>query len=59
MLLYRRRYRHPERTPKPGNLAEAEAIGSGLTPVYADLTDRIRQRASARFPRAIPTLRAS
>jgi uncharacterized protein YcbX len=39
MLLYRPRYRFPERTMKPGNLAEAEAIGSGLTAVYADLSD--------------------
>ena len=39
MLLYRPRYRYPERTTKPGNLAEAEAIGSGLTPVYGDLSD--------------------
>jgi uncharacterized protein YcbX len=39
MLLYRPRYRSPERTTKPGNLAEAEALGSGLTPVYADLGD--------------------
>ncbi|HWZ83694.1 MAG TPA: MOSC domain-containing protein [Terriglobales bacterium] len=38
-LLYRPRYRYPERTAKPGNLAEAEAIGSGLTPVYVDLSD--------------------
>lgn len=39
MLLYRPRYRYPERTTKPGNLAEAQAIGSGLTPVYGDLSD--------------------
>ena len=39
MLLYRPRYRYPERTLKPRNLAEAEAIGSGLTPIYADLSD--------------------
>ncbi len=39
MLLYRPRYRHPERTMKPGNLAEAEALGSGLTPVYEDFAD--------------------
>jgi len=39
MLLYRPRYRHPERTMKPGNLAEAEAIGPGLTPVYGDFSD--------------------
>jgi uncharacterized protein YcbX len=40
MLLYRPRYRHPE-SAKPGNLAEAEAIGSGLTPVYANLSDLV------------------
>jgi uncharacterized protein len=39
MLLYRPRYRHPERAAKPLNLAEAEAIGSGLNPVYADFRD--------------------
>jgi uncharacterized protein YcbX len=39
MLLYRPGYRHPERTAKPLNLAEAEASGSGSTPVYADLSD--------------------
>lgn len=39
MLLFRPRYRHPERATKPGNLAEAEAIGPGLTPVYADYSD--------------------
>lgn len=39
MVLYRPRYRHPERAMKPGNLAEAEAIGSGLTPLYGDSSD--------------------
>ena len=39
MLLYRARYRHPECAKKPVNLAEAEAIGTGLTPVYADLSN--------------------
>jgi uncharacterized protein YcbX len=39
MLLYRPTYRHPERMARPTNLAEAEAIGSGLTPVYADSAD--------------------
>lgn len=39
MLLYRPRYRHHERATKPGNLAEAEALGSGLTPVYGDFSD--------------------
>jgi hypothetical protein len=41
MLLYRPRYRYPERTTRPVNLAEAEATGSGLTPVYGDLSDFI------------------
>lgn len=39
MLLYRPRYRHPERTTKPENLAEAQALGPGVTPVYADFSD--------------------
>lgn len=39
MLLYQPRYRNPERMTKPANLAEAEAIGIGLTPVYADSAD--------------------
>jgi uncharacterized protein YcbX len=39
MLLYRPAYRHPEPMAKPTNLAEAEAIAPGLTPVYAGLTD--------------------
>ena len=41
MLLYRPRYRYPERTTKLGNLADAEAIGSALTSVYGDLSDLI------------------
>ena len=39
MLLYRPSYRHPERATKPDNLAEAEAIGPGLSPMYADLSE--------------------
>ena len=39
MILYRAKYRHPERMAKPGNLAEAEAVAPGATPVYADLSD--------------------
>ncbi len=39
MLLYRPAYRHPERMARPTNLDEAEALGSGLTPVYADSAD--------------------
>jgi uncharacterized protein YcbX len=39
MLLYQPRYRYPERMTRPANLAEAEAIAPGLTPVYPDSTD--------------------
>lgn len=39
MLLHRPRYRHPERTTKPVNLVDAEAMGSGVTPVYANFSD--------------------
>ena len=39
MLLYQPRFRNPERMAKPPNLAEAEAIAPGLTPVYADAAD--------------------
>jgi uncharacterized protein YcbX len=39
MLLYQPRFRHPERMTEPSNLAEAEAIAPGLTPVYADAAD--------------------
>jgi MOSC N-terminal beta barrel domain len=39
LLLYQPRYRNPERMTKPANLAEAEAIAPGLTPVYADSMD--------------------
>jgi uncharacterized protein YcbX len=39
MLLYQPRYRNPEGMTKPANLAEAEAIAPGLTPVYADSAD--------------------
>ena len=39
MLLYRPMYQHAELMVKPTNLAEAEAIAPGLTPVYADSAD--------------------
>src|SRR3954451_17739579 len=39
MLLYQPRYRHSDRSYKPVNLADAEAIGSGLTPVYGNCAD--------------------
>lgn len=39
MLLYRAVYRHGERMAMPPNLAEAQALGPGLTPLYAELAD--------------------
>ena len=39
LLLYRPAYRHPERMAKPPNLAEAEAMPPGATPVYGDPAD--------------------
>ena len=39
MVLYRPHFRHPEKAEKPPNLAEAEKIEPGLTPVYADPTE--------------------
>lgn len=39
MLLYQPTDRHAERTTKPVNLAEAEALGTGVTPVYGDFSD--------------------
>lgn len=41
MLLYRAVYRHPERMAAPVNLAEADVLGFGVTPVYADSADRL------------------
>ena len=39
MLQYGPAYRHRERMVLPPNLAEAEALGSGLTPLYAEADD--------------------
>lgn len=39
MLRMRPHFRHPEKMRVPLNLAEAQAIGSGATPVYADQAD--------------------
>lgn len=39
MLLYRPIYRDPARAKQPDNLPDAEALGSGVTPVYADPAD--------------------
>ena len=39
MLLYRPRFRHPERAMGPPNLAEAQAIAPGVTPANAEPGD--------------------
>ena len=39
MLLYRPRFRHPDKAARPVNLAQAEKITPGLTPVFADPMD--------------------
>ncbi len=39
MLRYRAAFRHPARMAMPPNLAEAEALGPGITPLYADVAD--------------------
>ena len=64
MLLYRPRFRHPERAIKPGNLAEAEALAPGVTPVYAESSDfavdvetPAGERLSIDDPRLIDKLR--
>ena len=36
MLLYRPRFRYPERAAKPVNLSEADKIEPGMTPLYAN-----------------------
>ncbi len=39
MLRFRPRFRYPDKAAAPVNLKEAEAMGPGVTPVYADPTD--------------------
>ena len=39
MLLYVPVYRHTEKMRRPPNLSEAEALGPGITPLYADPVD--------------------
>jgi uncharacterized protein YcbX len=41
MLRYRAAFRHGERMAMPPNLSEAEALGPGITPLYADSDDRM------------------
>jgi MOSC domain-containing protein len=39
MLLYRPRFRNPDKAARPPNLAEAEAIGPGITPLHGAPAD--------------------
>ena len=39
MLLYRPRFRHPDKAAKPPDLAETEALSPGLNPLPADPAD--------------------
>jgi len=39
LLLYRPRFRHPDKAAKPPNLAEAEGVGPGLNPISAGPAD--------------------
>jgi len=41
MLLYRPRFRYPDKAAKPANLSEAESIEPGLTPLSADPADLV------------------
>jgi uncharacterized protein YcbX len=41
ILLCRPRFRHPEHAARPANLAAAEELAPGVTPLYADLADLI------------------
>jgi len=41
MLLYRPRFRHPDRAAKPANLAAAESLAPGVTPLYGDPADLV------------------
>jgi uncharacterized protein YcbX len=41
MLLYKAVFRHPDVMAQPSNLAAAEALGSGLTPVYPGAAERM------------------
>jgi hypothetical protein len=36
MLLYRPRFRHPDKAVEPANLAAAEAMAPGVTPLFAE-----------------------
>src|SRR6516164_11282881 len=39
LLQCRPRFRHPDKAARPVNLAEAESLAPGVTPVYADMPE--------------------
>jgi len=39
LLQYRPHYQHPDKAARPVNLAEAESLAPGATPVFADMQD--------------------
>ncbi len=41
MLLYRPRFRHPEKAARPANLTEAESMAPGITPLFAERADLV------------------
>jgi len=41
LLQYRPRFRYPDKAARPINLAEAESMAPGVTPVFADIPDLI------------------
>jgi uncharacterized protein YcbX len=41
MLLYRPRFRHPEKAARPTNLAEAESMAPGVTALFAERADLV------------------
>jgi len=41
MLLYQPVFRQPKMMAQPANLAEAEALGPGVTPLYAEAAERV------------------
>jgi uncharacterized protein YcbX len=41
MLRYRPRFRHPEKAARPANLAEAESLEPGVTPLHGDPADLV------------------
>jgi hypothetical protein len=63
MLLYRPVFRYPDRVKKPSNLAEAEALAPGVTPLYAgpddwmvDVEARSGERVAIDDPRLLEML---